>query len=186
MNILHNIFRNAGLSDTEAERVISYFIKKDYAKNEYLINPGNIVNKLYFVDKGSILLAQMTDKKPVVRHIVYDNEFITCLASFNRQIVTDEFLKANIKSTVYELSKKNFDLLLKDFPVLQMFYQKMIIEYLIKCQERITNLISKDAKSYYNHISKNDPELLKAINQYDLASYLGIEPQSLSRIRKNN
>uniref|UniRef100_F4C2R1 Putative transcriptional regulator, Crp/Fnr family n=1 Tax=Sphingobacterium sp. (strain 21) TaxID=743722 RepID=F4C2R1_SPHS2 len=183
MGNLKNMFLMAGLSEDDATLVFKYFKKKTYQKNEYLLRPGNIATHIYYIETGGVILGNMTDKKPITRHRALASEFITCLESFHNKSVTDEYLKSSTCSEVYEINKGDFDSALKQFPILQNLYQKFVFELLVKCQKRINDLISQDAYSYLEQLNITAPAIIQNMNQYDLASYMGIEPQSLSRLR---
>jgi CRP/FNR family transcriptional regulator, anaerobic regulatory protein len=183
MENLKNMFLIAGLSEDDAALVCNYFRKRSYQKNQYLLAPGNIAKRIYYVETGGVILGNMTDKKPITRHLALPSEFITCMESFQNQSITDEFLKASTYSEVYEITKGSFDQALQQFPVLQSLYQKFVFELLVKCQKRINDLISQDAQAYYEQLNITAPAIIQNMHQYDLASYMGIEPQSLSRLR---
>ncbi|MGN7721383.1 Crp/Fnr family transcriptional regulator [Chitinophaga sp. 22620] len=183
MDNLRSAFWKTGLQDNDLDIICAWFRAKQYDKNEYLSRPGEVAHKLYFIEKGSVILGQEADDRIVTRHLALENEFIGCLESFSKQAATPEFLRATAPSLVYEISKTDFDTALKTYPPLQHFYQQFIFETLLKCQQRITDLIGKDAKSYYQDIMQNRPDYIRKMRQYDLASYMGIEPQSLSRLR---
>ena len=183
MNNLKSAFHKTGLPEKDLDQVLALFREKRYAKNEYLSRPGEIATKLYFIESGSTIVGQVSEDRIVTRHLAQENEFVSCLESFNRQTVTQEFLRATVPSEVYEIHKTDFDAALKAYPQLQHFYQQLVFETLLKCQQRIVDLIGKDAGSYYQEIMQNNPGYIRNMRQYDLASYMGIEPQSLSRLR---
>lgn len=183
MDNLKAIFRKTGLPEKDVDVVCSSFREVRYEKNEYLLRPGHVAGRIYFIETGSVLLGQEAGDATITRHLALEGEFISCLESFTRQIATDEFLRATSPTHVYELGKTDFDAILKTYPPIQQFYQQFIFETLLKCQQRIVDLIGKDAKSYYEDIMQHRPDYIQKMRQYDLASYMGIEPQSLSRLR---
>lgn len=183
MDNLKAAIRKTGLQENEIDLICSSFTEKHYEKNEYLLRPGQIAGKIYFIENGSVILGQEVEDVTVTRHLALENEFVSCLESFMKQTVTNEFLRATGPSQIYELGKADFDIILQTYPPLQQFYQQFIFETLLKCQQRIVDLIGKDAKAYYEDIMQNRPDYIQKMRQYDLASYMGIEPQSLSRLR---
>lgn len=184
MENLKNLFNGLEFSEADLGFICSKFRFKEYAKNEYLLMAGQIANKLFFIEEGSVILGNETEDQFITRHVAKEKEFITSLESFSKQNSTTEFLKATEQSQVYFILKKDFDAVLKSYPPLEKFYEQFIFDTLIKCQQRIRDLISLDAKAYYKDIMQKNPDYLQRIPQYDLASYMGIEPQSLSRLRK--
>lgn len=183
MESLKTVFLRAGASENDSELLCTYFEHCRYKKDEYLLRSGSIATKIFFIETGCVILGSLTPTKAVTRHLATASEFVTSLESFHKQARTDEFLKATADCCVYEISKVTFDKAQEQFPIIQSFYQKIIFDLLVKCQQRITELTSLDAKSYYQQLQMSDPKLLQHMHQYDLASYMGIEPQSLSRLR---
>jgi CRP/FNR family transcriptional regulator, anaerobic regulatory protein len=183
MDKLLQTFISLGVEEQEASALCGYFKAVEYKRNEFLLLPGNTAHKLFFVNSGSLLLGYMTDKKTAARHLAMPSEFITCLESFQNKIKTDEFIKATVDSEVFEITRSGFEKAMQEHPIVQSFYQKLVFDILVRCQQRITNLISMDAKTYYDELHQSNPELIQNMHQYDLASYMGIEPQSLSRLR---
>jgi CRP-like cAMP-binding protein len=186
MDKLHHIFRHLGLSEVAISQVLARFHTKQYAKNEYLQSAGQLSTKIFFVESGSILLGQEVDDQSITRHLAGEGEFIACLDSFSRRCATGEFLKATDPAVVHFIHAEDFEWARQQFPEVERFYQQYILQTLLKCQQRIVDLISLDARSYYKTILQNSPGYIQHMPQYDLASYMGIEPQSLSRIRKDS
>ncbi|MBE7177931.1 MAG: Crp/Fnr family transcriptional regulator [Mucilaginibacter polytrichastri] len=184
MEKLHVIFKNAGLDEATVVKIGAQFRADTFSRNSFLVKEGQIARRLYYVVSGSLTLGNELKDQHVTRHLIRENEFITCLKSFSSQTPSEEFLKATEPTETLSVSKTAFDKLLMRFPQIGHFYQQMIFESMLKCQQRITDLISMDAKTYYKEIVENNPDLLQRMPQYDLASYMGIEPQSLSRLRK--
>lgn len=172
-----------GLSETQAQEAMLKFKFRKYKKNEFLIKPGQTAGRIYFVQSGSLILGSEATDTPVTRHLAMAGEFITCLESFSIQRPTADFLKAAETTTVYHLDKSNFDFFRNHIPAIETYYQNLVFSTLVKCQNRITALISLDAKAYYENILLENPGYVTKMAQYELASYMGIQPQSLSRIR---
>ncbi|MGA0558406.1 Crp/Fnr family transcriptional regulator [Larkinella sp. VNQ87] len=184
MEKVRQIMGELGLSDTDCAAVCARFKRREYAKNDFLVRPEQLVTSLFFIEKGSVILGNCLNDRSVTRHLAKENEFITILSGFVNQTATAEFLKATEPTQVYALSKPDFDAVLVRFPILEQFYHRFIFETLEKCQQRIRDLISLDARAYYEEILRTNPDYFQKMPQYDLASYMGIEPQSLSRLRK--
>lgn len=184
MENLRQTFAQLGLTPPELESVCARFKPTHFAKNEYLLQPGQVATKLFFVESGGLLLGNEANDQLVTHHLANANEFITSLQSFDQQLPTTDFLKAVQPSRVYAMTKTDFMAALNRIPRLETFYHQMIFTILLNCQQRIRDLVSLDAKTYYQQLQQNKPQLVQNMAQQDLASYLGIEPQSLSRLRK--
>lgn len=111
---------------------------------------------------------------------------------------TDDFLMANPNITeksqvniqtletcqLYCISLKDYKLLTQQFPKLKDMFQQLLLEYLSKKQNREIALLTKNARQRYASFLKEFPDLEDRIPHYHIASYLGITPTQLSRIRK--
>ncbi len=184
MKKLLDIFSQFILCDQALSEICCRFELKYYQKNELVQKEGFVANFLYFIDKGTLIIGNELEHKTITRYMAKENEFLACIDSFINRNISKEFIQATEPTTVYRISKDDFDVLVKKYPGVGEFCQKYFVESLIKCQQRITDLISLDSKSYYKNIVENNPEYIQKMNQYNLASFMGIKPESLSRIRK--
>ena len=83
------------------------------------------------------------------------------------------------------LSKENFQKVCETIPVFERFYRMLIQNAYVHSQKRISRIYKNSAEERYLNLIKEHPEIIQRIPQHYIASYLGIKPQSLSRIRKN-
>lgn len=183
MPISSILFHQAGLSAELIEALTGLLTKLSVGKNKYLLKPGQVAQKIFFVQSGAVVLGVSQSSNTYTRHLAGPHDFITCIESLVMQTPSKEFIKATEASEVLVLLKSDFDRLLHKFPELNIVYYKILIHYLLKCQQRVTELLSLDGRAYYEQLLQKQPEILQKLPQYDLASYIGIEPQSLSRIR---
>ena len=103
------------------------------------------------------------------------------LYTANKSVVAIESLT---NSTVLIISNDKLDEFYKEFPDFEVFQRKNFEKRIAALQTRILNLLSLTAAEKYNQFMKNYEVFEKVIPNYQIASYLGITPQSLSRIRK--
>lgn len=89
------------------------------------------------------------------------------------------------ETEILAISKTNFEKALQDIPKFERFFRILIQNAYIQSQHRIAKNYSDDAEHRYLALIKQQPDLLQRVPQYLVASYLGIKPQSLSRIRQN-
>lgn len=150
-----------------------------------LVRRGTIAEHIFFINRGFALIKFKTQKGDMVRHISRSSEFITAIDSFENETPSQEQIIAVGDYEVYAIHKMQLMALRKTFPALEHLWTKSITNYLIACQRRITDLLSLDSETYYQKLLAEKREIFQTIPQYELASYLGIRAQSLSRIRKS-
>jgi len=85
---------------------------------------------------------------------------------------------------VLVLNKENFDKACAEMPIFERFFRILIQNAYISLQYRLAKTTSEEAENRYLDFSARHPDFIQRIPQYLIASYLGIKPQSLSRIRK--
>ena len=86
-------------------------------------------------------------------------------------------------SVLYVINNESLKKLTEILPKMLLFQNNITQQFFIKFTDRASNLANLTAKERYIKEIKNNPQIAQRVSQYHLASYLGIKPQSLSRIR---
>ena len=182
-----NIQRTIGtnLTDQEADDFSKLIFEKSVDKKAVLVEEGNICNYVYFVIEGSAY-SYITDPKGNKHALQFalESYWISDLYSFfsgRKAIYTVETLEP---CKLVVLSKENFELACKTIAVFDRFFRVLIQNAYVSLQYRLAKANSEEAETRYEEFSKQYPHFMQRIPQYLIASYLGIKPQSLSRIRK--
>jgi CRP-like cAMP-binding protein len=159
--------------------------EKSFDKKVLLSEEGRICNYIYFIIQGSCYSFYTDDagEKHAVQFAL-ENYWISDLYSFfsgDKAVYTIEALEP-VKVLV--LNKENFQKACDDFLVFDRFFRILIQNAYVSLQYRLAKTNSEEAEKRYEEFSELHPDFLQRIPQYVIASYLGIKPQSLSRIRK--
>lgn len=184
-----NIERTLGkpISDKEFEQFTNLMFEKSFDKKANLVEEGEYCNYNYFIVEGACC-SYITDEKGE-KHVIrfaFEGHWISDLYSFfsdRKAIYTIEALEP-IKALV--LNKKNFEIACDNIPIFDRFFRILLQNAYVATQYRLAKSNSEDAEARYLEFSKLNPGLVQRIPQYLIASYLGIKPQSLSRIRKES
>ncbi len=158
------------------------FIKK---KKDFL-RVGEIANSMVFINKG-ILRSYKTDSKgnENVIQIALEDYWIGDLYSFLSRTPSTMAIEALEDTEVLLLSFYNLERLYLDVPIMERFFRKLYERAYVTAQDRINSTLSVSAEQRYLEIIKAHPDINKRVPLIHIASYLGITPESLSRIRKN-
>jgi CRP-like cAMP-binding protein len=186
-SLKNNIEKTIGKEVSEGDylKFSTLLFEKTYDKKACLTEEGGQCNYIYFILQGSAY-SYITDKKGD-KHVIQfalEGYWISDLYSFysgRESIYTIEMLES---SRVLVLNKENFQKACDSCPVLDRFFRILIQNAYVALQYRLAKTNSEDADKRYELFSKQYPDFLQRIPQYLIASYLGIKPQSLSRIRK--
>ncbi len=182
----HNILNQLKLNSFSNNNLASELDSKIYRvnkKSDFLVKKNHICYELYFIESGFVTIEMDIKEGNFIRHIAKAGEFITAVESFTKQTPSKEILRMTNNAEIYAISYIDFNELLKKHVALEHIFRIAIEDVLIKCQARITDILNLNAEEYYEKLIRDTPEILQAIPQYELASYMGITPPSLSRIR---
>jgi len=178
-----NIYMEIDIDDKkEIYKKFSYdYIKK----NTYLEKEGNLTKYIYFTCSGFLQLYIEKDEEIVTTQINCPTRLITAFQSFNSQQPSIENLKAITDVCILKITKEDY---------VELFHKnekwsnttRLIYELgQIYNEQRLKNMISMTAEEQYLDLLKNRPEIVQNVPVKIIASFLGIRPQSLSRIKKS-
>ena len=184
-DILINTIKNKiKLSANEEELLISYFEFIQTNKNDYLINVGSTSRYLYFVVEGYIRSFYVDNGIEITNQFTSANEFVTSFESFAHNIESKENVQCMSDCSLLRISKSNYEQLFKEVASWSTFCNGVYEKHILRMSERANSLQTLSASERYLKFLDKRPNIVQHANVKHLASYLGIKPQSLSRIRK--
>lgn len=173
------------LSDVERELCIQYFEPVLYPKNIVIEEEGKVPQYLYFVVSGFVRLFHYNDKgDEVTTHINCPPGFITSYSNFTNQTRSDENLECITDCELLRITKTDLDLLTQKSPAFKDFSFFVFQKSLSYNEKRAKELATLTAEKRYLKLMTEHPELLHNVPMQYIASFLGMNPKSLSRIRK--
>lgn len=173
------------LSDLDKELCIQYFEPVLYPKNRVIEEEGKIPQYLYFVVSGFVRLFHYNDKgDEVTTHINCPPGFITSYSNFTNQTRSDENLECITECELLRITKTDIDLLTQKSPSFKDFSFFVFQKSLSYNEKRAKELATLTAEKRYLKLMTEHPELLHNVPMQYIASFLGMNPKSLSRIRK--
>jgi len=171
------------LKEDEIQAIYSLIEIKTYKKGHLLLKEGMISHVSYFNLKGCVRLFYSINSEEKTTFFYTENKFITSLRSFIERKPSDHYLECIEDCTLllipYEVEKK----LLKTFPKLESFARMILEQELGNYQEMLSSYIISSPEQRYLNLLKKDAELLQRVPLFQLASYIGVKAESLSRIR---
>ncbi|MDQ1162163.1 CRP-like cAMP-binding protein [Chryseobacterium sp. SORGH_AS 447] len=162
-----------------------YYEAKKVQKNQFLLQYGEICRYIYFVEKG--LLKMYSIDKNGKEHIIQfapESWLISDRSSlyFNEKSVY--YIEAVEDSEILMLPPDFINKLIEGFPISLEQSDILLQKHIKSLQDRINSLLAETAEERYMKFIKMYPDLLLRVPQWMIASYLGITPESLSRVRK--
>jgi CRP-like cAMP-binding protein len=173
------------LTEEQSARIRSAAILKKLRKKQYLLQEGDVWRYHAFITKGCLRTYAVDDKG--LEHIIYfaiENWWTGDKASLLTQQPSQYNIDAVEDSEIILFSTEQFDAICKEIPVFNDLINNIIQKSLIANQQRVHTTISFTAEQKYVNFLEKYPGLANRIPQSMIASYLGITPETLSRIRK--
>lgn len=165
--------------------ILSAFETVSVRKKKDLLVAGNTCKYLYFITKGC-LRSFYIDSKGVehIYQIRMDNSWISDLESFFEQNPAKYNIEAIEDSQLLRISFERMEQLYVDVPKLERYFRILFQKAYINSLKRLNAIMWETAMDRYNEMLKEHPDMFQRVPLTYIASYLGITPESLSRIRK--
>jgi CRP-like cAMP-binding protein len=176
---------NQKLSDEEFLQLSAYLKPVKIEKKQLIISEGKVCNHLYFVETG-ILHSYVMDSQGDMHTVQFgfEGHWITDLYSFLSGKPAIFNVEALENTTAWAIQNTDYEKACCQIHKFEHFFRKLLQNAYIQAQHRIAKTFSEDAENRYLALIQKQPDLLQRVPQYLIASYLGIKPQSLSRIRQ--
>ncbi|MFC0512772.1 Crp/Fnr family transcriptional regulator [Mucilaginibacter angelicae] len=179
------ISQKATLTETEYAKIEAVCIIKKLRKRQYLLQEGDVWKYNAFITKGLVRFYSVDENgRENIVSFAKENWWTGDRAS----LLTGEPSKNNIDAIedteLVLITKTNFDRLCREIPALNDMVNAILNKSFIASQSRIHAAIAFTAEQKYLNFAEKYPDLLLRIPQTMIASYLGITPETLSRVRK--
>lgn len=172
------------MSDESLSKLFSVVNRREFAKNEYLLEENAVCNSIFFIEAGSVRSFLHIDANEINTNFSFEGNYVTSLKSLRTSTPSEINIKAEEKSIVFEFKKDNLLELYKESVEVDAFGRNLL-ELLLMQQEEHANLFKiYSPAERYEYLRVNSPELLQRVSLSQLASYLGIARETLSRIRR--
>jgi len=183
--LFKTINEKIALTEKEQETCARFFAPKKLRKKQYLLQQDDICKYIAFVEKGVLRSYTVDDKGS--EHIVQfalEGWWISDMYSFLTGEPSIYNIDALEDSEVILLTRHSNEEMLEKVPKMERYFRLLTQYALIATQRRIVGSLSQSAKEKYNKLVTAYPHIIQQVPQHMIASYLGITPETLSRIRK--
>jgi CRP-like cAMP-binding protein len=171
------------LNDDNLQTVLSKFRSKTLSRGQLLLRRGQVANQYYYVNSGALRFFY-EDDAPLTAWVVMPNEFFAEISSLSPQRPTRFNIEAVETTELFYIDKADMETLYQFIPAWQQFGRKLWEGMAIRMIDEIIRFQTLTAEERYLEFTKK-PGVMQHISVKQLASYLGITPNALSRIRKN-
>lgn len=179
-----SIQQHVALSDEEWDLCKNNFRPKRMLRRQFLLQEGDVCRELAFVEKGALYSysLDLSGTKHVIR-FAFDGWWMANLQSF----FTGEPTQLNIEvledSELLMLDKKNHEILLEKVHAYERYHRIIVQNAYVALQRRVENALGLTAEEKYERLIAESPAFLNRVPQHLIASYIGVSPETLSRVR---
>ena len=183
--LINAINKTVILNESDINLCMDYFETITPTKNTILERQGRIPQYLYFISSGFMRLFYMDHEgEEVTSHISGEQNFLVQFLSFIKQQIATENLGCITECVLFRISRENLVTLIDSSESFKKFSLIIFEQAFATSAIRANDLATLNAEQRYKKLMDTQPEILQNIPIQYIASYLGIKPQSLSRIRR--
>ncbi|HWZ03095.1 MAG TPA: Crp/Fnr family transcriptional regulator [Mucilaginibacter sp.] len=155
-------------------------------EGEVLFVEGQVCREMFFICKGVLRIVSQNEKgNKMAYFFLKENQFCSILNSFNNNIPAAEGIEAACDAELIVLKKQKLQNLYEKLPYLKELITGITTQSLLDKIQVRNSYLGEDAATRYRNFLVRQPDIALRVSLSDIASYLGITQQSLSRIRKN-
>jgi CRP-like cAMP-binding protein len=178
------LFRS--VTDQEGAAIASYFEPKSFKEGDFLFEGNKACNEMFFVNSGVLRIVAVNDKGIELTHYFYkESQFCTILPSFIDGSSVEAGIRAACDAEVSAITRSRLQQLYAELPYMKEAIDEINRQRLLEKVYMRNRYIGEDAETQYKLFVMQQPDIALRVPLKDIASFLGITPQSLSRIRRN-
>jgi len=155
------------------------------SKGQFLLKPGTNVKHQYFVVKGCLKAYYLDDKG--TKHIIQfaiENWWIGDFEAFYNQAPAKLYIEAIEDAQLLSINYDGLQKIYKEVPIFERYFRILITKAFIAQSKRILSTQEKNTQQRYLEFCTSYPQIEDRVANYDIANYLGVSPENLSRVRR--
>jgi CRP-like cAMP-binding protein len=181
---LNHFSRISPLTQEESKVIADSIRIEHYKKGTTLLKEGQVSIETYFVLEGCIREYIETDGEEKTTNFFTEEQWVISLSNFNPQIPTSHNLVCTEDCTLAIGNEKEAQEMFKQFPRFETISRVIMEEYFTEQKKLLTSFLTDSPEQRYLKLLGSRPDIFQRVPLYQLASYIGVKPESLSRIRK--
>ncbi len=184
-NILRAIQGIMPMKEADLEFLFPILKRIEVKKHDFLFKEGEVSRNVYFVIKGFFRMFYVDyDGNEINYRFTDENNFLVDFQSFLTQKPSHFYWQAMQDAELFALSYQDIQNAYAASPAWTIFGRLMAEHVYLQLNERVEMLLFMTPEERYQHLLDTQPKLFAQVSQFHLSSYLGIKPESLSRLRK--
>ncbi|WP_070138168.1 Crp/Fnr family transcriptional regulator [Crocinitomix algicola] len=182
--LINYLQKITSLTTDESTILSESMVIKNFKKGDFLIKEGQYEKDSFFVSEGLVRQYKIVDGNEITTNFFTEEQWIISFENIDGKSLSNYNLVCVEDTTVVIGDEEKAQNLFKQFPRFEKI-SRQIMETVFKEQQEqmILHLTDKPEERYLKLLASR-PDIFQRVTQYDIASYIGVKPESLSRIRK--
>lgn len=172
------------LSKEESEAIAANMCVKTFKKGDFLLKAGQISIDTYFILEGCVREFILVDGEEKTTNFFTEEQWVISLNNFTSQTPSETNLVCVEDTTVSIGNEAQAQIMFKQFPRFETISRVIVEATFAEQKKQMTSYLTDSPEQRYLKLLKSRPDIFQRVPQYHIASYIGVKPESLSRIRK--
>lgn len=181
-----HVLKKVSLTEEEKSVLKSFFVAKNLQKKKFLLQEGEVCKYLSFVSKGLLRSYHIDEKGDEHMNLfAWEGWWTSDIYSFSFNETAQFNIDALEDSELLLITRENLDEMTLQVPKMDRYFRILFQNSLATKERRLVSSNSYTAKEKYIQLAESNPQMIQRVPQNLIASYLGLAPETLSRIKKN-
>jgi CRP-like cAMP-binding protein len=184
-NITSHLRRYVEATDNDIQLLTSMLYRVNLAKRTFLLRPGTNVKHEYFVIRGCLKAYYLDGKgNPHILQFAIENWWVGDFDAFYNHVPSKLHIEAIEDSSLWAINHSDLQNLFVKRPIFERYFRLLVTSAFIAQRKRILSSLVNDTKDRYLDFCRTYPTIENRVPNYQIADYLGVSSESLSRIRR--
>lgn len=179
--IKKSLLNLSAFSEEQVKHFTERLIQKELKKREYLLTHGQVSGGITFICSGSFRFYKKTQAGELTLSFFTETNWVADLESLLSQLPSENYIQAMEDSQIASISLQNLHDLMEIYPNFRMLYA--LLANMTLSTNKLASIQAKSPDERYQELLLSHPHWIKRFPQMHIASYLGITPETLSRVR---
>ena len=182
--LAQHITESLGRPPQNLDQVLPCFKEQVAQRNEHILRAGEVCRHVYYIAEGCLQVYVIDQQgKESIREFYFENQWVTDIFGFQNQTPSSEFIKCAEPCQLLKIHYDDFQVLSDRIPPFAHMYKQILELSYNNTVYRVNTLTSLNALDRIKWMMDNKPKLMSRISSKQVAAYLGITPETLTRYK---
>lgn len=172
------------LSEKEEQYLLEGMLIKEFKKGDIIVEEGKRNKDTFFILTGLVREFKLVDGEEKTTNFYSEEQWIVSLSGMDDSVIASNSLICIEDTWIVVGDETKAIELFQKFPRFESISRKIVEQAFIKQQQLMATYITDKPEQRYLNLLKDRPEIIQRVPQYDIASFIGVKPESLSRLKK--